>query len=136
MKAAHRKVIQARHAAGERTWSSPDEAENALFDACCEVLEAAQHFERQSRIPASAGAAMAVSGCLAAALEALAGSTGSMREVVMATETIRPPERRKAVALRLEETRAALRRAANACGPEGRLRGLTGSAAQEDVWRL
>lgn len=136
MKATYRKPIPARRPARDRTWSSRGEAENALFDACCDVLQAAQHLERRAQVPASAGAAMAVSGCLSAALAALAASTGSMRKAVLASEAIRPPERRKAVAQRLEETRAGLCRAANACGPPGHDHGGTFTSDPEDVWRF
>jgi hypothetical protein len=86
-----------------------------LFDACCDVLEAARELERHASAPASVGAVMASIGCLSAALETLAGSAGQMREVVIASE---PAGQRKAVAQRLEEARASLRRAAGACRPE------------------
>jgi hypothetical protein len=65
---------------------------------------------------------IAATGCLSAALESLAGSAGSMRELVVGSEAIAPPGRRKAAAQRLEEVRASLRRAARACGSEAAAR--------------
>jgi hypothetical protein len=119
----------------EREWAAPDEAENRLFDACCEVVEAAQELQRRAADRQAAGAAMAAIGCLSAALDSLAGSAGSMRDVVIASEAIQPVERRKAVAQRLEEARASLRRAAAACGPEG-ARGRKGSHEAGEAWRF
>jgi hypothetical protein len=119
----------------EREWTGPDEAENRLFDACCEVVEAAQELQRRAGDRQAAGAAMAAIGCLSAALESLAGSAGSMRDVVIGTEAIQPGERRKAVAQRLEEARASLRRAAAACGLEG-AHGRRGSHEAGEAWRF
>jgi hypothetical protein len=119
----------------EREWSGPDEAENRLFDACCEVVEAAQELQRRAGDRQSAGATMATIGCLSAALDSLAGSAGSMRDVVIGTEAIRPVERRKAVAQRLEEARASLRRAAAACGPDG-AGGPHARHAPRGTWRF
>lgn len=82
------------------------------------MLEAAQELGRRAEAPASAGAVMASIGCLSAALETLASSAGSVRDVVISSESIQGTEQRKLVAQRLENTRASLRRAAMACKPE------------------
>jgi hypothetical protein len=119
----------------DREWIRTDEAENRLFDACCEVLEAAQELQQRAEDPASAGAAVAAMGCLAPALESLAASAGSLRDVVIGTGAIQPHERRKAVAQRLEEARAGLRRAAAACGPAGSWR-PRGATRSRDGWRF
>jgi hypothetical protein len=130
-----RKSLRTRRRVRERDWTGPDEAENRLFDACCEVVEAAQELQRRAGDRQSAGAAMAAIGCLSAALDSLAASAGSMRDVVIASDAIRPGERRKAVAQRLEEARASLRRAAAACGPEG-ARGPRSAHEVRDAWRF
>jgi hypothetical protein len=119
----------------EREWTGPDEAENRMFDACCEVVEAAQELQRRAGDRQSAGAVMAAIGCLSAALDSLAGATGSMRDAAIGSDVIQPVERRKAVAKRLEEARASLRRAAAACGPEG-ARGSASGGEAEDAWRF
>jgi hypothetical protein len=135
MKTRHRLSLQPQGRLREPEWNAADQAENRLFDACCEVLEAAHELQGQAEDNQSAGAAVAAMGCLSAALEALAASAGSMRDGVIGTDAIRPHERRKAVAQRLEEARAGLRRAAAACGPAGSWRPRDAPRARE-AWRL
>jgi hypothetical protein len=135
METRYRKSPRTQARLQEGEWTQADSAENRLFDACCEVLEAAQELERRAADPESAGAAVAAMGCLSAALESLAGSAGSLRETVIRTDAIRPHGRRKAVAQRLEEARAGLRRAAAACGPAGSWRPRDAPRARE-AWRL
>ena len=105
-------------ARGRECAATRDVAENRLFDACCDMLEAAQELEQRASDPASAGAVTASIGCLSATLERLAYSAGSMRLVVISSELVQPSSRRKVLAQRLENARASLRRAAFACRPE------------------
>jgi hypothetical protein len=135
VKTLDRNSPSARRRVRGREWTSRDEAENRLFDACCELVEAAQELQRRAGDRESAGATVAAIGCLSAALDSLAGSAGSLRDVVIASDAIRPVERRKAVAQRLEEARASLRRAAAACGPEG-AHGRRGSQEAGEAWRF
>src|SRR5690242_12446376 len=100
METRYRKPLLPRGRAREPESSAADEAENRLFDACCDVVEAAQELQRRSADRGSAGAALAAIGCLSAALDSLAISAGSMRDVVIGTDAVRPAERRKAVAQR------------------------------------
>lgn len=51
---------------------------NALYDACCELLDAAQALERSAGVPGSGPGTAAALGCLEASLDALSRSVLAM----------------------------------------------------------
>jgi hypothetical protein len=91
-------------------WTPESRAENELFDACCEVLEAARRLERATADPAAGRAALASTGCLGAAFESLAHATLVMHGSA-APATSEPVEIRE----RLLGASANLRLASRAC---------------------
>ena len=69
--------------AGEFRPRDADRSENALFDRCFEVAEAARELETVAGVGGSSGASAAALGCLTSAFESLANSMLALRGVAL-----------------------------------------------------
>ena len=81
--------------AGEWEPKSSAAAENALFDRCFELAEAARDLEQVANAPGTTAAMAASLGCATSAFESLANSMLMMRGVVLRAhedEATTPPE--------------------------------------------
>lgn len=69
--------------AGEFRPRDADRSENALFDRCFEIAEAARELEAVAGAGGSSGASAAALGCLTSAFESLANSMLALRGVAL-----------------------------------------------------